>query len=341
MNLHLIVSAIFCLATSSLSAQSADPYQHYWLNDAQLGPISYHLRSQDRSQAKPLLLWLDGSGCQLIQTVVDDGKNCCYYLTPLMIDVDSLAQFYHLVLISKPGIAFADTARVASLAQFDVRTYQQTHFSGPICGQAYTSRLSLEWRAKAASRVIDEVVKRVKVDAKRILVAGHSEGAPVAAKAATLNHNITHVGCFAGPGLTQLYDFILDARKQVLTGQLSAEASQAKIDTLLATFQQIFRFPHSTTRFWEGETYQRWASFSEPMGENLLKLTIPIYVAIGTHDANTMGENADILPVLFAQQQKTNLTYRACGHCDHWFTDTRTKQKHFNSYLAEFLGQAQ
>lgn len=341
MNLSLIVCAILLFTARSLPAQSIDRYHHYTLQDAQLGPINYHLRSEDLSQSKPLLLWLDGSGCQPIQTVVDDGKNCCYYLTPLMIDVDSLAHFYHVVLISKPGIAFTDTARVASLDHFDMLHYHQTHFSGPVCGPTYTSRLSLGWRAQAASRVIDEVLKRVRVDANRILVAGHSEGAPVAAKAATLNPKVTHVGCFAGPGLTQLYDFILDARKQVITGQLSAEAGQAKIDTLLNTFRQIFRFPHSTTQFWEGETYQRWASFSEPMSENLLKLTIPVYVAIGTHDANTMGENADIIPVLFAQQQKTNLTYRACGHCDHWFTDTRTKQKHFSSYLAEFLSKTQ
>lgn len=341
MNLYWLVCSLLRLANGFINAQSIDHYHHYTIKDAELGSINYHLQSQNSNQLKPLLLWLDGSGCQPIQTVIDDGKNCCYYLSPLMIDIDSLARFYHVVNISKPGVAFADTVRVATLENFDLLKYHEAHFSGPICGKAYTSKISLGWRAKAASRVIDDVVKRVAVDSKRILVAGHSEGAPVAAKTATLNAKVTHVACFAGPGLTQFYDFILDARKKVLTGELSPEAGQAKIDTLLTVYQKIYRSPSSTTQFWEGETYQRWTSFSESMGENLLKLTIPVYVAIGTHDANTMGENADIIPVLFAQRQKSNLTYRACAHCDHWFTDTRNGRKHFLDYLGEFLKKAQ
>lgn len=322
--------------------QINDNYQHYKLTHPTLGTIEYHVDTVNYSAKQPVLLWLDGSGCLPLRMVITDGKNCCLFHKSLMIDDDSLARYYHIVLISKPGISYqADTVHIADYDRFNFNEFIEAHYSGKQCGAVFNQYNSLGWRAGAASVVLNEVLKRVPADRRRIIVAGHSEGAPVAAKTATLNRHITHVGCFAGPSLTQFYDFVLAARKKALAEQITPEAAQHQIDTVLAVTRAIMANSMATDQFWEGNTYKRWASYAQPPADDLLTLTIPIYVAIGTNDENTAAENADILPILFAQKQKDNLTYRACPSCDHWLVDTRTKENRWKRYFDEFLQRTQ
>src|SRR5205823_6318749 len=72
--------------------------------------------------------------------------------------------------------------------------------------------------------------KRKDVDHRRLVVAGHSEGAPVALMAATNQKAIDGVISIAGPG-TSGADLVLEQQQHVLEGMsLSAEQKQAKID---------------------------------------------------------------------------------------------------------------
>ncbi|WP_192579008.1 hypothetical protein [Fibrisoma limi] len=214
-------------------------YKHFLINHSKLREVNYHILSKDSSIKKPVLLWLDGSGCIPLRTVVEDTKKSRYTLSSIMIKADSLADFFHVVLISKPGIPFTDTVHVESLQTFDYGKFAETKYVDQQCGRSYNDRASLNWRAEAAALVLDDLHNKVNIDQKRIIVAGHSEGAPVAAKVATLSPHVTHVGCFSGPGLSQLYDFVIGPRKQVLTGELTAEQAQAKIDSNLVIFREI------------------------------------------------------------------------------------------------------
>ncbi|GAB4028931.1 hypothetical protein [Spirosoma koreense] len=331
--------------TSLKAQQTNDNYKHYTINHSKLGKIEYHLDTINNKTEQPLLLWLDGSGCLPIRMIFTDGKNCCLFFNTVMIDEDSLSRHYHIVFISKPGVPYKepDTIRVKDFDTFNLGQYIENERSGSKCANEFVQRNSLDWRAEAGAEVLNTILTKnlVPINKKRIIVAGHSEGAPVAAKLATLNPHATHVGCFAGPGLTHFYDFMLDARLKARAGLLTPEAAQGRVDSLMATVKSIMAQPQATNKFWEGETYKRWSSYAEPMADNLLKLRIPTYVASATLDKNTISESADYLPIIFAQQGKTNLTYRSCLACDHWFNDTRPNgQRLWKRYFNEFLQMA-
>lgn len=339
MRLFLILLSL--IYTSVEAQQTNDNYKHYTISHPTLGKIDYHIDTINSKVQQPLLLWLDGSGCLPIRMVFTDGKDCCMLFNTIMIDEDSLSRHYHLVFISKPGVPYReDTVRIKDFSTFNLGHYIEYERAGPTCGSEFNRRNSLGWRAQAGAEVLNAILTKnlVPVDKKRVLVVGHSEGAPVAAKVATLSRYVTHVGCLAGPGLTHFYDFMLDARLKARAGLLTPEAAQSRVDSLVVTVKDIMAQPEATDKFWEGHTYKRWSSYAEPMADNLLKLTIPVYVAAGTLDKNTISESTDYLPIIFAQRQKTNLTYRSCPACDHYFNDTRPNgQRLWKRYFNEFL----
>lgn len=283
-----LIVVCWLLTHPLLAQQGHDNYQHLTLQHAPWGRINYHVDTINQAARQPVLLWLDGSGCVPIRLIVNDGQNCCLYWSSIMIDEDSLAKHYHVVLISKPGIPYQpkDTIKVSSYDAFNLGQYIERERSGPRCGAIFNQHNSLNWRA--------------------------------------------------GPALSQFYDFVLYPWQQARSGELTPEAAQDRVDTLLTTFRAITRQPTATDKFWEGNMYKRWASYTEPMADKLLKLAIPVYVAVGTNDKHSSAENADVLPVLSAQP-KTNLTYRVCPTCNHWFTDTRTGERHWKRYFEEFL----
>jgi pimeloyl-ACP methyl ester carboxylesterase len=308
--MRYIFLSIHLLLLNTLFAQPTELFNHYRIVDKDLGNVDYHITKKELNQSKPLLIWLDGSGCEPIVTIFKDSLGKRSYTTTIFIKYDSLSSYYHIVTISKPGIAFSK----------EVSEKGDNDKFGSDCGDIYNQYLSLTWRAEAVSKVIDDILPKINITKNKIIVAGHSEGASVAAKAATLNKKITHVGCFSTCGQTQFYDEVLRYRKLAYSRTISSDSAQNKINDLLKTVKDITNDPNSTNKFWRGHTYKRWASFTnETVNDNLLRLTVPIYAVNGTSDQNSMAESLDILPILFAQKGKNNLTFKTCIDCDHWY----------------------
>ncbi len=156
-------------------------------------------------------------------------------------------------------------------------------------------------------------------DEKKIVVAGHSEGARVVPLVARLNKRVTHIGIFAGGGLTQMFNFIVNVRKDVRSGKLTAQEGESQINEFYEQVKQIYADPNSSTKKLFGHSYKRWASFFEPPLDELLKLKIPIYLYSNTEDTNGSVESSDIIPLEFLRNGKTNLTYKANWKCDHYY----------------------
>jgi hypothetical protein len=66
--------------------------------------------------------------------------------------------------------------------------------------EIYQEKNSLENRVARANSVIDYLTADIIFE--KVIVYGHSEGAPVVAKLTTLNNNITHLGFWAGNALS-------------------------------------------------------------------------------------------------------------------------------------------
>jgi pimeloyl-ACP methyl ester carboxylesterase len=311
----MLKSFILLLAIlTSLAVQGAPTMKdlvQYSLQTKELGKVDFYVSKKGIDTKKPVLLLLDGSGGQpLFRYKIDSASKSSIMYASLPFDLDSISNKYHLVLISKPGIKLADTFYVPSL---------DSNIAYPEVPE-YNQRLSAAWRAGAASEVVNYVVKHLPVDKKKVVAMGLSEGAQVAPRVAAMNMKITHVVCFCGNGVNQFYDFVIQERMRVLTGEISDSMAQDNIDTLMVQFADIYKHPKAKDKYWAGHTYKRWAGFCEkdPM-DYMLALDIPIYMAHGTADDNTQILSTDYVALEFLRKGKTNLTYKTYPGYNHYF----------------------
>lgn len=187
----------------------------------------------------------------------------------------------------------------------------------------YQEKNSLENRVSRANSVIEHLTKKNVFE--KVIVYGHSEGAPVGAKLATVNNKITHLGFWAGNALPDYYDFILENRIEFYKGSISDSVAQSRIDKNINGFKEVVKDSLSTSG--NGYTNLRWWSYSEPPINNLLKIEIPIYVQVASLDKSAPIESSYLIPLEFARLNKTNLTYKVCVGCDHGFSKTSSNGK--------------
>jgi dienelactone hydrolase len=180
----------------------------------------------------------------------------------------------------------------------------------------YQQKNSLMHRVTRADAVINYLHARNHF--QKIIVYGHSEGAPVAAKLATRNKGITHLGFWAGNALPDFYDFALEVRKQFYKGEITVEQAHEQVQEVLQGFTHGVVSDTASTEG-EGHTNLRWWSYAEPPINNLLQLDIPIYVQVATEDESAPIESTYLIPLEFARLGKSNLTYKVCVGCDHGF----------------------
>ena len=180
----------------------------------------------------------------------------------------------------------------------------------------YQEKNSLKNRVTRANSVIEYLT--VNTISEKVIVYGHSEGAPVAAKLATVNDKITHLGFWAGNALPDFYDFILENRIEYYKGSISDSVAQSRIDKNIDGFKEIVKDSLNTKG--NGYTNLRWWSYSEPPINNLLKIDIPIYVQVASLDKSAPIESSYLIPLEFARLKKSNLTYNVCVGCDHGFS---------------------
>lgn len=229
-------------------------FKHFIVNDKKLGKVNFYLKTDGATSSKPLLVFLDGSGNSPLFRYIKDKSSTMIMQSVSAPILDSLNQ-YSLLLISKPGIAFADTVSVNDLSTLKA---SQLETSNPI----YDSLLSLDWRVNAANLALNEVIQNHIIPFSQIVVLGYSEGARVAPKVAILNKKVNKVVCLVSGGLNQFYDFIIDERIKASKGEITYEQSQQNINSLNRKIADIYGDPYNTRKYWEGHTYLRWSSFA-------------------------------------------------------------------------------
>lgn len=307
-SIKTIFLLIFLVAAARGYAQSPwdNFFKHDTLTDKYLGTVVIHISKTRINEKKPLLVYIDGSGNYPLFYRKSNGN----YNTSVAFDIARYAKDYTIVLISKPGIPFSDSLRYRS-----GNAYYPSN-------DTYNRFYSLNWRAGAASKAIDYLVKRMPVETKHIIVMGYSEGSQVAPAVAALNKKVTHVVCFVGNGLNQLYDFIINTRLEADRNAITAEQGQKIIDSLYNEYAKIYADPQSTTHKWFGATYLKWSSFSAttPL-ENMLKLNVPILYIAGGKDNNQTIIDMDYVKLEFLRKGKTNLTYKVYPNSNHGFQE--------------------
>lgn len=327
---------IFVLVTSVSFGQRKTPEEyglnHYSIQNSKLGTINFYVSQKGIDKEKPLLIFLDGSGHLPLYSVLQKPDGTSQIMGSVHSGFYRLADKFHFVVISKPGVPFIDSLKADSFENF---TEQYTP------SKEYTERLSLEWRVNSASLVIDYLNKKLPIKDKEIIAVGYSEGGQVVPKLALTNKKVTRVVSIVGGGLNQFFDFITASRLKAQKGTITQEQAQQEIDSLTSVFKDIYAHPTATDKFWDGHTYKRWASFCLDIPlDNMLQLNIPILIIAGAYDENSPITGIDYIQLEFTRKQKQNLTYKVYPNCDHWFNDQELKDNRFSdmiNYVSNWL----
>lgn len=259
-----------------------------------------HFYTYQHSNATPtsLFMYLPGSDAEDIYSYHKENDSTYWFNSLTTFDFTYLPENYLFVIVAKPGFGFVGNG--------DKR----------VIPQKYWEKTSLHDRVKRANTALNYIQKKVMKKPEKVAVFGYSEGFYVGAKLATINKSISYLGIGGGGGWSDFYDFIL-------ANQIDYHKGLADVDTTIHYNQDLvtslgeIMTEASSSEIVMGYSKKRWASFSEPAIQNLVKLKIPIYQVHGTEDESTAIENAYLVPVEFARLMKTNLTFKAYPNCNH------------------------
>lgn len=308
----IFIGLLFCFFFPGFTSGQFTPekigFVEVKLQNNYCGELRYYYSKSKTKDKKPLLIYLDGSGSYPLFQHTARGMG-----STVPFDFRKAMDKFHILLISKPGIPFADSVGTDPDSGYPV-------YAEP---EEYTKRLSLNWRVQAAQAALNDALKKLNVDSKKIAVLGVSEGFQVGAKLISVNKKITHAVLLVGNGFTQFFDFIIQNRQDALNGKISLAECQRNIDSLRVVFKDITDNPNSTEKFWYGHSYLRWSSFcAEEPFELLDKANIPIYIVGAASDQNTSVLGLDYIALRSLLRNHKNLEYHPLPY-DHAFNEYR------------------
>ncbi|MEO0558334.1 MAG: hypothetical protein AAF170_09135 [Bacteroidota bacterium] len=325
MRLALALSALAWLAPTGIAQDLPTKHelvQHFGFEQRQLdapeGDIVYYTYDSGEAPPSTLVMYLQGS---------DPSPQFSYRLRAGEVQRLSWLKGEHQDL--PDGTRYVVVEKVGFEGLID-----EDNIPTP---QIYQEQNSLDHRVSRADAVIRYLVTQGTYE--RILVYGHSEGAPVAAKLGTVNPHITHLGFWAGNALPDFFDFILEARVASHKGEITDAEAQEQIDAIIGQFTTHIAADTAGTSP-EGYTNLRWWSYAEPPIHHLVQLDIPLYVQVATLDTSAPIESTYLIPLEFARLGKDNLSYNVCVGCDHGFIvegPDGTRESRWRSIFADFL----
>ena len=263
---------------------------------------------------KPLFFFCQGS---LPVPLIKYDARGGYGVFPFM--PDSLAEKYHIVIVSKPYIPVM--AEIQTLSKNNL-TYIDSMGNYP---KEYSDRNLLSYYVQRNIEIIKYLQKQKWVASERLVVSGHSEGSSVAAKMASEYSKITHLIYSGGNPFGRIMSIL---------GQNRAQESDT--DTT--------RFGENIMKYWEnvvknkksmddsqGDTDRATYEFSYPPINYMEFLTIPVLVTYGTKDESAPFN--DFLHVNIIAKGKSNFTFNAYVGTDHNFYPlTADNKPNFNIY---------
>lgn len=279
--------------------------------------INYHIYLKGEiEKKKKILIFFHGSGgaplfMQTIKQdtvkVIENGmvnnkiQKSIYEYSSVPFDLDRIPDEYIFVIISKKGVPFLTNKE----------SYKPS--------DSFYENESLNYRVWQGENVINDLTKNWIKNPSKIVIIGHSEGSDVVAKLGYKNKKVTHVGYWAGGGNTQYYDFALFIQKDVQQGKLTQAEANKSLDSLFTNIRDIEKNPNNTKKQWLGNSYRRWAQFTEPPIDNLLKINKPLFVAVAGKDESVPIESSLLIPIEFIRHKKENLTFKIYPEYNHSF----------------------
>lgn len=256
-------------------------------------PVRYFLSTPE--QKAPLVLFIQGSGC--VPSFMMDGperKSSIPYWATL-----AARQRYAVMAVDKP---------------YQSDEPQQGPYGSAIgCAGEFNAHFSYETWLATLKAALRHVLSRPEVDARRVLLIGVSEGAPMAASLAREFPEVTDVALVGATGPTQLFDFAAGIQR-------SQDSDEKKLDRLKElddTFSAVAADPKSTSKFLWGHTYLRWSSFfAQSTIDHLSKSRARVYLASGMEDRAVPILSTEVLYARLRVQGR-DVTFRRVPDAGH------------------------
>lgn len=295
---------------ATAAADLGVPFDRYTTADGLGRSITFYLSSApsstpDAADRLPLILWIQGSGCDSLFQRHPSGKIGGGIQ---MLLVKQLTARARIMCVEKPGVEFLDVSR------------QPGSCEG--CSEVFIRNYRADRWAVALTAALRAALTLEGIDPAKVLVAGHSEGADMAAKVACeMGSTVTHVGLLAGAGGTQLFDMAQIAR-QPRSPNETDEEREARVEDVYRQFELIQQNPDSTTDHWLGHPYARWSTFFavSPIAD-LQKTSARVFLACGTADQSVAIESMDMLRAELAAAGRDVTMMRIAG-ANHGFQKT-------------------
>jgi hypothetical protein len=248
---------------------------------------------------KPIFFFCQGS---LPQPLIKYEGKSAYGVFPF--NPDSLSEKYHLAIVGKPYIpVIADIATLSN-------NFTYVDSAGKFVKE-YTDRNLLSYYVDRNLSIINYLQKQKWVSSSQLIVAGHSEGATIAAKMASKSKKITHLIYSGGNPMGRIMTIITQNR-----------ANESYTDTTSAGEQEINYWKEVVKNKTDmdgtyGDTHKATFEFSDPPITYLSKLNIPVLVTYGTKD--WCAPFVDFMRVDFIRRNKQNFSFLPYVGTEHNF----------------------
>lgn len=227
-------------------------------------PVRYYLSKP--AHKSPLVLYIQGSGCvpPFMGLGTDKRASTIYSWLPL-----AQQGRYAVMAVDKP---------------YQSDEPQQGPFGSAIgCAGKFNEHFSYQTWLATLTQAVRHALARPEVDARRVLVIGISEGAPMAAGLARALPEVTDVVLLGANGPSQLFDFAANIHRSSDSDEIKA----LRLQELDATYGAIAADPASTSKFAWGHPYLRWSSFfAQSTMDNLAHSKARVYIAAGMQDSS-------------------------------------------------------
>lgn len=236
-------------------------------------PVRYYLSKP--THKSPLVLYIQGSGCvpPFMGLGTDKRASTIYSWLPL-----AQQGRYAVMAVDKP---------------YQSDEPQQGQPGSAIgCAGKFNEHFSYQTWLATLTTAVRHALRRPEVDARRVLVIGASEGAPMAAGLARALPEVTDVVLLGANGPSQLFDFAANIHRSSDSDEIKA----LRLQELDATYAAIAADPNSTSRFAWGHPYLRWSSFfAQSTMDNLAQSKARVYIAAGMQDNSVPILSTEVL----------------------------------------------
>jgi len=247
----------------------------------------------------PLALFVQGSGASSLFQKAPDGRIGGGLQNLLLREAKGR---FRVMCVEKPGVTFLDAPAQPGSAEGTTEVFRREHTA---------ERWTVALRA-----ALDAARTLPGIDASNVLIAGHSEGADMAAHLARACPDVGFVGLLSGGGPTQLFDLAMLASR----GQFGSANPEQAIDDVYSTWARIEQDPDRIDLMAWGHPYRRWSSFirTSPL-ESLKASAARVYLAYGTNDRAVPPESAELTRATLVAAGRDVVVDRREGE-DHGFS---------------------